>query len=70
MSDDTGPANRRETGGRTLKRKGAPDGSDEVSREAAKNRKPPLGIGNAETLDDRNEKTRHYDGQRPSPGKR
>ena len=62
------PVNRRETGARTLKPKRIPDASDTVSKQAAKNRKPPFGLGNMEPLDDHNEKTRHYDGQSPPRG--
>lgn len=60
MSNQNGPANRRETGGRSLKPKDAPDATDGVSQEVAENKKPTWGIGNAEKLDDHNEKTRHY----------
>jgi hypothetical protein len=58
------PANRRETGGRTLKPKLVPDAADDVSQKAAENKKPPSGMGNTEPRNDYNEKTRHYDGQR------
>ncbi len=64
-----GPANRRETGGWALKPKDAPDATDGVSQKAAENKKPPFGIGNAENIEDHNEKTRHSDRQRLSRGK-
>jgi len=62
--------NRRETGGRVLRHKQRPDANDEVSQEAAENRKPPGGMGNTEALSDSNEKTRHYDGQQPRKERR
>ena len=57
--------NRRETGGRVLQPKDTPDANDDVSQEAAENRNPPGGVGNTEPSSDHNEKTRHYDGQKP-----
>ena len=60
--------NNRETGARHAAAKSDADASEAFSQDAATNRKPPGGIGNAEPLDDHNEKTRHYDGQQPPQG--
>ena len=57
--------NSRESGGRELHTKQVPDANDEVNQKAAEDRKPPGGMGNAEPLDDNDEKTRHSDGQQP-----
>jgi hypothetical protein len=62
MSDQK---NNRETGTRHLPAKADADSNDDVSQDAAANRKPPGGMGNAEPINDHNEKTRHYDGQNP-----
>ncbi|MGO4837190.1 hypothetical protein AB4144_33575, partial [Rhizobiaceae sp. 2RAB30] len=62
-----------ETGSRKFSEITGPDPSDEFSQEAAENKKPPLGIGLTEPLDETNDKTRHPEGQRqreqpiPSP---
>jgi hypothetical protein len=56
--------NQRETGGRVLRPKDRPDANEDVSQQAAENRKP-RGLGNTEPTSDHNENTRHYDGQRP-----
>lgn len=58
--------NRRETGARSYPAKVDADASDEVSQEAAENRRPPGGMGNSSRLDDLDEKTRHSDGQKPA----
>jgi hypothetical protein len=39
----------------------------DFSQDAAENKLPSGGIGNSERVDDVNEKTRHSDGQNPSP---
>ena len=57
--------NQRESGERSLRPKDRPDANDDVSQKAAENRKPRGGVGNTEPISDHNEKTRHYDGQRP-----
>lgn len=54
-----------ETVGRKLAERTGTDPSDEFSQDAAENKKPPLGTGLTESLDDTNEKTRHSEGQRP-----
>ncbi len=61
MSNQT---NSRETGARHLPAKTDADANDDVSQDAAANRKPGE-MGNAEPIDDHNEKTRHYDGKNP-----
>lgn len=58
--------NRRETGGRVPHVKTQTDATDAVSQEAATNKKPPLGYGLTETVNETNEKTRHSDGRNPS----
>ena len=58
--------NNRETGARHLPPKADADAHDEFSQSAAENRKPKGGIGLTESVDDVNEKTRHFDGQNPS----
>lgn len=54
-----------ETGARKFPPSLGPDPSDEFSQDAAKNAKPPLGMGLAERLDETNEKARHADGVAP-----
>lgn len=56
--------NNRETGAQHLRARSAADASDAFSQDAATNKKPPDGMGNAEPLDP-NEKTRRSDGQQP-----
>jgi hypothetical protein len=55
--------NNRETGARHATTKTEADATEAFSQDAATNRRPPGGMGNAEQLDDHNEKTRHSDGQ-------
>ncbi len=57
--------NNREKGARHLPAKADADANDDVSQDAATNRKPKGGVGLTEPLDDVNEKTRHYDGEQP-----
>lgn len=57
--------NRRETGARALHEKRHPDASDDVTQDAAENRRPKNGVGNTEPTGDRDEKTRHSDGRQP-----
>jgi hypothetical protein len=54
--------NNRETGARKLVAKIAKDASDEVSQDAAKNRRPATGTGLSEPQNDVNDKMRHSDG--------
>ena len=65
MVDDR---NNRETGARHMPVKADADASDAFSQDSAKNRRPPGGMGNAEPLEDHNDKTRHHDGQQPRRG--
>ena len=51
-----------ETGARKFPSASGADPSDEFSQDAAKNAKPPLGMGLAERLDETNQKARHADG--------
>jgi hypothetical protein len=62
----SGDENKYETGGRIFPPASGPDPSDEFSRDAAKNRKPPSGVGLSESPEETNEKTRHSDGQMPT----
>jgi hypothetical protein len=55
----------RETGARKYPAKTEADASDQLSQEAAENKRPVGGIGLTEPLDDADEKTRHSDGQNP-----
>jgi hypothetical protein len=57
--------NNRETGARHAATKTEAGATEAFSQDAATNRRPPGGLGNAEPLDDHNEKTRHSDGQQP-----
>ncbi len=53
--------NKRVTGARKLAVRKHGDAGNEFSQDAAKNRKPLGRMGNAESPDDTNEKTRHSD---------
>jgi hypothetical protein len=55
-----------ETGARKYPAKQRADASDEVSQDAAENKKPKDGIGLTRPLGEVNEKTRQSDGQNPS----
>jgi hypothetical protein len=57
--------NKRETGTRALRQIDRPDTNQEVSQEAAENRKSRRGIDNTEPSSEHDETTRHNDGQRP-----
>lgn len=54
-----------ETGAREPIEKTQPDANEEVSQEVATNNLPPTRLGNSESVDDVNEKTRHSEGQNP-----
>lgn len=54
-----------ETGARHRVEKTQPDDNENFSQDAATNKRPPSGMGNSESVDDANEKTRHSDGQNP-----
>ncbi|MGO4831969.1 hypothetical protein AB4144_06665 [Rhizobiaceae sp. 2RAB30] len=54
-----------ETGGRKPSERTGPDPSDEFSQKAAENKKPPLGMGLTERVDETNDKTRHSESQEP-----
>ena len=62
----SGPENNREGGARKHPAKTEADASDQVSQDAATNKKPVGGVGLSEPVEDVNERTRHYDGQNPS----
>lgn len=55
-----------ETGARKFPSATGADPNEEFSQDAAKNAKPPLGMGLAERLDKTNEKARHAEGVSPS----
>jgi hypothetical protein len=59
------PSNRRETGPRTLPADSDLAATDQVSQDAAANKKPK-GIGNSEPVDEVEADTRHSDGVNPS----
>jgi hypothetical protein len=52
-----------ETGARHRVEKKEPDDNENFSQDAAANKRPPSGLGNSESKEDVNEKTRHSDGQ-------
>lgn len=53
--------NKRETGARKPAVRKGSDPKDNFSQDTAKNKLPPGKMGNAEHLDDTDEKTRHSD---------
>ena len=55
-----------ETGARRPVEKTQPDENDNVSQDAATNKRPPFRFGNSIAKEDVNEKTRHSDGRNPS----
>lgn len=69
----SGNDSKNERGGRKSEPAGGVDPSQEFSQEAAKNKKPPVGVGLTEPVDETDEKARHSEGRKlpkqatPSP---
>jgi hypothetical protein len=61
----SGNDNHRESGARKYPAKTEADANEEFSQDAATNKKPVGEFGLSEKSSDRNEKTRHFDGQNP-----
>jgi len=61
------PGNHRETGARVPRERKDEQAHGDFSQDAAKNSKPPGGVGNSEPAGDVNDKTRHFDNRTTDP---